>query len=150
MLDELMKRHDFTPEEKEYCFPMAMRLLDLGKVVVVDGILGLEDATMTDNVFLQYGIRMVLNGKSLAHIESELAKKITTHEYTGEKLLESLLIAKGLLTICDMEFTPTKTVSVIAILMGDEYVAPLMAKIHEDFDHDEELTTEEQAALLAN
>jgi len=57
MLNDLIKLKKFTPEEKEYSLPMALRLLDLSKVVALYGVLGLLDATLSDdNVFLRYGV----------------------------------------------------------------------------------------------
>ena len=151
MLNDLIKLKKFTPEEKEYSLPMALRLLDLSKVVALYGVLGLLDATLSDsNALLRYGVRMVVDGNGSAYVESELVKKILALEYTDRKLLESIIIAQGLLTFCDMAFTPTKTVEAITTLMGDEYATALMSKIREDHNPDEELTEAEQAALLAD
>ena len=58
--------------------------------------LGLLDVTVSDNVFLKYGVRTVVDGKGPAHIESELVRKIVALEYSGERLLESLIITQGL------------------------------------------------------
>ena len=77
-------------------------------------------------------------------------RKIVAHEYSCKELLESLIITQGLLTFCDMAFAPRKTAWAIANLVGEEYIVTFMDKIRECFVDGEELTAEEQAALLAN
>ena len=89
----------FSNDEKERAIPTACRILDLSDIARKNGILGLESECLNDGMFLRLGIELIVNGADPEFVEKTLQHFILSSGYKGTDLLQSLLIAEGLLLI---------------------------------------------------
>ncbi|MCL1996902.1 MAG: hypothetical protein FWG63_11895 [Defluviitaleaceae bacterium] len=118
----------FTAEEKQNCLPTAHRIIDLYLFSKVNGIIALEDEVAKDHGFLKMGIGLLLSDSDETIMESVFCNSILADGFTGEDLLNRLLISKGVIAL-RKGYNIFATTYTVGSLLGEKYVEKLILEI---------------------
>ncbi len=132
MIDLILKLNcNFSDADKEECFPVIFRIIDLSKLARMKGILALElEMENEQNFFLKTAIELVVDGTDPKLVKEILQSIIVSGKYSGAQLLSRLIIAEGILSMQQGE-NPRIVELKLSALLGESYIQQINEKLSE-------------------
>jgi len=113
--------NELSPQEKGGCAATAIRMVNLSKFALINGIISLKDEVTKDHPFLVDAVDIFLDSHYGEDLEKILKYLIISNKYTGTELLECLLMAQGMVSISEMKNLVT-IAYIMKSMLGGNYL----------------------------
>ena len=132
MIDLYLKLNcGFTETDKEECWPIIYKIIDLANLARREGVLALEvEMEHEQNVLLKIALDLVVDGTDPALVKQILQTSIVAGKYSGSQLLSRLLIAEGALSLQQGE-NPAIIATKLGAIMGEDYIVRINKEFNE-------------------
>jgi len=126
----LSGRMDFSAEERRECFAAAKEMVQIAADVRRNGLLSIDEKIpKMDDAFLRKYMQLAVDSIDPETINRLAQTHIIANNYKGKKLLKSVLIKEGVLSIVNGE-SPKYIKEKLATYFGDE----LLQEFNDYFD----------------
>jgi len=126
----LSSRMDFSAEERRECFKTAKDIVEIAAEVRRNGLLSIDEKIpKMDDAFLRKYMQLAVDSIDPEIINRLAQTHIIANNYKGKKLLKSVLIKEGVVSIVNGE-NPLFIKQKLAIYFGDE----LLQEFNDYFD----------------